>query len=443
MRRVTLLLLVLVIFVGCNAEERVDQILEETTYSVFSAEGFSIEYPNWPATDSENTVDVSVSQGFCSVVVHAEEMVARQWYESYKESAENILVADDTELRVRHTQPYLEFDMVSDTRIYDCNEKAYAVSVVCISEVDARAQEVHQKVFDSASCVDAEQAYEEFSQGDFVVEYPSWQDFDDGADHELAATVGSCSVIVDRHNALPGDIATWMEMAMDEKDDHSLDEVWQDSDEYYLEYAFAYEDKEMDVEAKLTYCNYMTYMTQVLCIDDYLTPELEDVRDHVLDNVMCTAEYAIPTPEVVEEQKEEAVHEEPEKFEEIDLIVQTDIGWEYGVDAELVVFFVNNNQFFRNVLSDLPQINLVLEDDNNVELKIAIDDGYITLVDDGQWDDADVTLYMPLRDAVNILTNAANINPANLLSFALSVRTEPEGVKQTVIDRALRGGYNS
>ena len=94
-------------------------------------------------------------------------------------------------------------------------------------------------------------------------------------------------------------------------------------------------------------------------------------------------------------------------------------------------------------MADFPKANLVLTDaDGNVELKINIDNqGKITLVDDGLHEEYDVTLYVPLRDALNILNNAANINPITLLKFAVSVTTDPIEVKQQVLEKVLNGEY--
>jgi len=74
--------------------------------------------------------------------------------------------------------------------------------------------------------------------------------------------------------------------------------------------------------------------------------------------------------------------------------------------------------------------------------KITLINGKITLIQDGQFDDADVTLIVPLRDALNIFSNAQNINSATLLSFAINVRTVPASIKNEAIQKVLRGEYN-
>ena len=110
----------------------------------------------------------------------------------------------------------------------------------------------------------------------------------------------------------------------------------------------------------------------------------------------------------------------------------------------MVVYFINSNDFFTNVMKDFPKANLLIEDeDRELKLRVLIDgEGKITLLEDGEYSDADVTLIIPLRDALNIFNNAENINPFTLISFAINVRTEPAEIKNQVIQKVLSGEYN-
>ncbi|MFH1637147.1 MAG: hypothetical protein ABIB71_01850 [Candidatus Woesearchaeota archaeon] len=63
----------------------------------------------------------------------------------------------------------------------------------------------------------------------------------------------------------------------------------------------------------------------------------------------------------------------------------------------------------------------------------------ITSLENGLHSDAEVTVYVPLRDALNIFNNAQNINFVNFLMFAINVRTDPAHVKQDVIRKILSG----
>ena len=119
---------------------------------------------------------------------------------------------------------------------------------------------------------------------------------------------------------------------------------------------------------------------------------------------------------------------------------------QFGIEEEMVIYFINENAFFTNVMKDFPKANIVIEDkDNNRKLKLRVKidaAGKITLLEDGQYNDANVTLKVPLRDALNIFGNAQNINAVTLIGFAVNVRTEPEGIKNEVIRKVLRGEYN-
>jgi len=460
---IALALVITLLLVSCTPEEIFQQQLdkamsEEVTYTAYSDDGFSVKHPEWPESeDNDGSLEVSVTMGFCSVIVNQEGLAAEQWYDSLITAVEDnddneIIVDDEDELRIKYSSPYLNFTMISDTRFYGCNDDSYAISIVCISEADEKAQHIHDTVFGSATCDEEEpeeQTYQEFEDEDYVIEYPGWTEFEDesGEERVLAVTEGVCSLLVDKHNALPEDIANWLEQAIEEQDDHDLLSSSNRDDVYYMNYELPYEEYTVTATTELHYCNYMTYITQFLCVNELVTDEYVEIREITLDSVDCMGEYEIPEPEVIEEQREELEEEEPEVIEEIeDEIVKTNAGEEFGIDEEMVVYFINSNEFFTKVLKDYPKINLVFEDvDNNRELELKInigDDGKIELLDDGQHSDADVTITLPLRDALNIFNNAANINPITLIGFAINVQTDPASVKDEVIQNVLQGKYN-
>jgi len=129
-------------------------------------------------------------------------------------------------------------------------------------------------------------------------------------------------------------------------------------------------------------------------------------------------------------------------IEEIeDKVVKTNAGDEFGIDEDMIVYFINNNAFFTKVMRDFSKANIVIEDEDR-ELMVRVDldsDGKIISLEDGVFSDADVTLKVPLRDALNIFSNAQNINALTLMAFAVNVKTEPASVKDEVIRKVLRG----
>ena len=294
-----------------------------------------------------------------------------------------------------------------------------------------------------------EEVYEDFFDGDFFIKKPTgWSELQDEAPQRiLGVSKGVCSVIVDKHNALPKDVYNWIDTAIKEKPDQDLLSSSIDGDIYYFSYNLPYEQYNVTANTKVFYCNYQSYIVQVLCVNEMVTPHFEEARDYIIDSSKCMGEYEVPSPLKIEEQKEEVKSEEPEVIEEIEEeIVQTNVGEEFGIDEEMVVYFINGNEFFRKIMKDFPESNIVVEDDeNNRELKLKVDvdsEGYITFVEDGEHSDPDVTLLVPLADALNIFGNAQNINPVTLIGFAINVRTEPPEIKNQVIQKVLRGEYN-
>lgn len=445
MNKKLLLVLVLSLFIlGCK-EMAIENVLkQEVNYKTLDVGGFSIDYPDWPKTEENTTSEVSVTRGFCTVIVNSNDARAVDLYRHFTDSfsdAPNILSfdGDEDDLVVISTSMYLENRMFSKIKIEQCNDKSYIINVVCLEEFMGyeEVQNIHQAVFGSAHCDQKELVYEMFEEDDFEIEYPQWSKVDFGNNTILGVSKGVCSVMVNKHNALPEDLYSWLNLALEGK----VIESEAENDVYSIKYNSDYEDKVLISEAKMFYCNYQSYMPAVVCIEDEYKEEDKEIIEKVLESAQCKKEYKIPKVEITEEIKEQ----EPEVVEEIENeIVKTDAGEEFGIDAEAVVYFINSNEFFTKVMKDFPKANLVFEDDGR-ELKLRVlvgDDGKIISIEEGEFDDADVTLAVPLIDALNIFNNAANINPLNLLSFAVNVRTDPPEIKNEVIGKVLRGEYS-
>ncbi|MFC1742081.1 hypothetical protein ACFL3V_06095 [Nanoarchaeota archaeon] len=482
----TYLVLILFLFTltttGCTQEEQLQKqidklVAEEVKYTSYSSSGFSVSHPYWPNTaDQDSKVEVSVTMGYCTAIINSEKMSAEHLYQALKEGVEDsgneLIISDNSSLRVKYSAEYKNLTMLSDTTIFSCNGFAHAVSVVCIAQADNRSQHIHNKVFGSAKCEETTHeivgklqetsppdtatnqiknekiTYKDFEEDDFVIEHPDWTSVDDNtSERVLGVSIGICSVFVNKHNALPKDLAFWIKKTITEKADHTMLKYRNDQDTYYIDYSFPYEQHTLTAKTKILYCNYMSYATVIACIDNQTTSDIEDMQEKVLESTDCTREYEIPTPKAVEEKKQEVKQEEPEVIEEIeDDIIRTDAGEEFGIDEEMVVYFINSNTFFRKIMKDFPKANLVFEDKDNdreLELRVKVDrDGKITRVEDGKYDDADVTLVLPLRDALNIFNNAQNINPITLIGFAINVKTIPSEIKNQVIQKVLQGKYN-
>lgn len=470
--------LVLISLTGCTPEQQLqnqidDLVSEEITYTNYANNGFSIDYPYWPVTENNDArVEISVSKGFCTVMINTEDAPADQLYallvNSIEDSNGTLILTDETSSRIKYSALYNELTMISDSMIYGCNGKSHIVSVVCIEQANNDSQHIHKRIFESANCekdetiseestnlenspaaneIEEEITYNEFEEGDFTIKHPDGETLEEVETRVFGVTKGICSVIVDKHNARPGDVIAWLEATTESDKNINILNSRNVNGAYYFDYSQPYKEYQVTSKSKLIYCNYMTYMTQVLCLDELTTASYEDMRTKVLASTKCSEEYEIPTPKIIEEKKEVIKEEEPEVIEELeDEIVKTDAGDEFGIDEEMVVYFINNNAFFGKIMKDFPKGNLVIEDtENDRELKLRAtidDDGKITLLEDGEFSDADVTLIIPLRDALNIFSNAQNINPLTLLGFAINVKTDPASIKDDVIQNVLKGEYN-
>ncbi len=453
------MIILVILMVGCEipqeklqsqekAQNPLDKLIsEEINYTQYTENGFSVLYPQWPDT-TKGDVELTVSKGYCTVAVNTEGIPAKQWFGMFLESIEKqsgeIIISDEDNLQAKFSLNFQNVTLISDNRIFVCNDESTTVTITCVEEVDKVMQKLSDTIYSSVSCQEEEMEFKEYQEDDFSVSYPDWEEINDGNEQRvLGRTKGVCSVIVDKHNALPEDIFHWLTTSIEEKENHTM--LDSSIDAYTIEYQFSYGENAMTANTKVLYCNYQSYITQVLCVDEYVTEEDREIKDTILHSVQCAQEYEIPTPEIIEEEKEEVKERTPEIIEELeDEIVKTNIGEEFGIDEEMVVYFINSNDFFTRIMKDFPRANLVVEDDDReLRLRVLVDsDGKIALLEDGSYDDADVTLIVPLRDALNVFSNAKNINPLTLIGFAVNVRTEPAAIKNEVIQKVLRGEYS-
>jgi hypothetical protein len=462
MRTIILIITIAILLSGCTQAEEV--LNEKINYRTYTSNSFEIQYPDWPEGEKDSETEIMVSKGYCTVVINTNEADAKQLYNQMVESikeATHILSYKENEakLSIETTSTYQTHKIRSDIRLFGCNKKAHIVNIACIEQVmnNSNVQSLYNTIFNSVKCTEENQIIEEeiknskttystYKDEDFTVEYPEWSEFGDQSEEQkLAVTAGVCSVVINKHNARPKDLINWLEQSIKSQADHNIIDSYENKNIQYLTYESPYQEYTVTSKAKLVYCNYETYMTVAMCVNELRNEEYAAIQEKVLNSVKCAKEYEIPTPKIIEQKKEIIEEQEPEIIEEIkEEIVKTNAGEEFGLDEEMIVYFINNNQFFKNVLKDFPKGNLIFEDTKrNLELKIEINNkGEITSVEDGQHSNPSITLIMPLRDALNILSNAENINPITIIGFAINVKTEPKHIKNEVIQRVIRGDYS-
>jgi len=465
-----ILFTILILITGCNQPKLEDYIKEPYEYLIYNHEDFSIKYPEWPEAE-KGDAEIAVSRGYCSLIINTMEATNAnslhdQMVDAIKISPQVISHDEDSnKLLIKSVSTYQEHKLVSQMKLVGCNNNAHVINIACLEELVGYPEilSFYNDVMDSIECnkVDDDNkddkketeietpkeeptTYETFEQEDFQIQSPEWAEMDDmGTDTVFGVSKGSASVIVNKHNALPKDLFNWITSNLEDNEGHKLlsaKPINNDESEYEYKYSLPYGEYTLIAESRIFYCNYQSYAPVVVYIESLADEETEKIKEKVLDSAVCKKTYTIPEPEI----PEEIIEEQPEIIEEIkDEIIKTDIGNEYGLDAEAIVYFINTNPFFTKVMADFPKANLVLADPaGNVELKITLDNnGKITLIENGLHEEYDVTLYVSLRDAINILNNAANINPITLLKFAVSVTTDPIEIKQQVIEKVLKGEY--
>jgi len=469
MRFALLLILILTCLslVGCSGEQALQKELAKPIhYSTYANLDFSIKYPDWPESkDKTDETAVQVSKGYCSVIVKTQQNSADELYKhmiGYLAKNNLTLETNDATLFFKHSGKYANFTFINENRIIGCNNQSHTVTIACIQQAYNQTASIRSKILESAKCSEVtkkitqkvkqekldnvgvnQTKYKIFEDKDFEITYPDWHEITGNQTEQvLGVTKGTCTVFVNKYNARPKDLFEWSKLAI-KKNDQSLLSSSVNDGVYLLEYTWPYNNQKLKATARSFYCNYLTYSTLFICLDGNEEPK---TQVKVLDSAICKKEYAVQEKVTVKE----VVKQLPKIKTQVETIkakiVDTNIGKEFGMDEEVIVFFINNNKFFTKILSDFDRGNLVFEDKaNNRELKLKVDfdsSGKITYLGDGQYNDADVTLYLPLKDALNILSNAKNINPLTLLSFAVNVRTKPANIKQNIINNFLKGKYN-
>jgi hypothetical protein len=267
-------------------------------------------------------------------------------------------------------------------------------------------------------------SYKLFQQADFSVKYPNWSlSKNSGKERQLTAKADVCSIAVNKYNALPDSLFDFLKTKVSETGGYELKKS--EADSYYLEYESPYKDYAILNQLKLGYCNYQAYSVTVMCLSSYYDDYYSWIAETVLDSMKCAKEYSTSIPEI---------DNNPITAD----TVPTNVGEKYGIDDKDVVYLVNDNQFLTGILSQFTKVNLLVEMQEyslEIRLRANITDGRITHVDKGQFSDAEVTIMLPLMDALNIFTNAQKINKQNFNDFFANAQTDPVETKEEVLSR--------
>jgi hypothetical protein len=260
--------------------------------------------------------------------------------------------------------------------------------------------------------------YKIFEQNDFSLKYPDWEKFSSGGDErQLSLKQGICTFAVNKYNALPDEFLK----STVADNGYQLDSSGKDSKGYFINYDMPRENYDVFSQMRLEYCNYQAYSITLMCVRQNYNEYHEKIADTIFDSMTCAKEYATFPPST-------------------DLadvgITKTDEGEKYGLNSRAVVYLVNHNSFLKGILSKFSKINFLFERQEfgiEVRLKVEVSGGKVLSVDNGWFTDADVTVYMPLMEALNVLSNVHNIDASNIGFFLKNAQTEPESMKQIVL----------
>jgi hypothetical protein len=417
-------------------------IKEETVFRNFSYGDFSVEHPEWADGDYSEYSILALQNGPCMLYVNhhnASITPLFNWFVNMTSSNENVTVLDlDVE---KHSMSFLmPYQNISFKARFDmeyCNYETYILGVYCAE--DFWDNETVERFLSSPSCAKVyvepdytsptipnleNTTYLQFVEEDYSLDRPDWDEGNTSGEQVFVFTRSACSVILNRYNTPADNVYGWLEKYVD--DNESIELVHKNVPEKDITYDVQYGEVLIRARSKTTYCNYQSYNIIGLCEKNYYENNSQ-VLDRIIDSAKCAREYTF-TPEITE------VEQVPEE----DRIVETDVGSEYGINAESVVIFFNSNPVFVKVMKNYDKVNLqIIDEDVDIKLKAKIDDGLITNVKEGLYSDADFTIIIPLDDALNIFNNADKLTLGNFLSFAINVKTDPPEMKNELIKQAF------
>jgi len=155
-----------------NSQDPIEQVLnEQINYTIFSEDGFSISHPDWEEIDQDN--ELTVSRGYCTVAVNSETIPAKQWYDMFEQSIASqdgeILSSDQSNYQVIYSFDFQKHTLISEIRLYECNDRSIAVTLSCIDEVTELMTNISNQIYPSAECKEKETAYINLQDADYSV----------------------------------------------------------------------------------------------------------------------------------------------------------------------------------------------------------------------------------------------------------------------------------
>ncbi len=425
------------------------QEVEETAFANFTDDDFSVEYPKWEVREAANTSILSIGNALCVLNVDRHDAPITplfNWIVNATAANENVSLKelDIANHSIEFTADFDNITFKAVTKMRYCNHKTYVILATCAEDYYQDYEAELERFSSSVACAmeyeepDYSQAptlpnlngtnFSTFIDDDYSAKIPEWNPGDVKNETIISLSQGACTVLINKYNAPSDTLYEWGEKYVEENE--SLELVQKNPKENEMTYLMHTENVSLHIGSVITYCNYQSYNLITICENNYFE-ENADILEIIGESPGCAKEYTI-TPKIIEV-------EEAEEMPEEDRIVETDVGSEYGINAEAVVSFFNSNPIFVKVMKNFDKVNLrIIGDDEDIKLKATLEDGYIVNVKEGRYSDAAFTLSMPLEDALNIFNNADNITIGNILSFIINVKTDPPEKMNELIKEALK-----
>ncbi len=431
MKKIILLLLVLLILSSCNNSKEITEVEEKTQTLTLNIEELRLTYPDWEQEFAEETL-INIKNGICSLNLREYESNPKSLYEYFLSTSGNSLIKkNDNELKLETVTLYSIFLMQMQIKVVGCNNKAYVLTSMCENKTAETFKDAIDSTFESFHCISeskvetiqTESSFTTEVDEDFSIKIPEGEiTYESNEDNVLSTQYEGCQITVMKYNS---PIDFFYEYLKTYYKETGIDILNEDKTNYKFYYSAQYQGYDFQSLVVMNYCNYLTYVSTISCEKNYYDVN-QNLINTITNSITCAKEYSIP---------EEITEEEPAPIEEN--IVETDAGLEYGINAEWVVYFLNSNELAQAIFIDYEKINLIIEntEGDNIELKADLENGQIVKVQDGLHTDAELTVIIPLQDALNLFSNVANINIENLLAFAINIKTEPTEAKQEIINK--------
>jgi hypothetical protein len=267
--------------------------------------------------------------------------------------------------------------------------------------------------------------YNDFEEGYFSFKYPSWKEFNDGGDERLlSARQGICTLAVNKYSALPDYLFSFLKSVVADTGNTLLSS---DNESYVITYEMPNHGSEVLVQMKIAYCNHQAYSITILCIKDHYVSYHEKIVNTTLESVRCSEEYDLSLPNITNNDLNSS-------------LIRTDAGEIYVLSDLDVVYLVNRNRFITKKLSSFSKVNLLFEQQEfgiEIKMKAELENGKIISLKKNWHVDADVTLYMPVMEALNLFTHIDEVDASNIGIFLGHVQTERASVKKDVLSANL------